>query len=154
MTEAQIFREHYRFFILTMQRNRCSADEIHRLLQQAWGDKAPGRSTVYRIFKEYSEGERCESFADESRSGRPSSVVTEQSIELVKNLIETDNRLSVMKIAQMLNISHGSVHTILKEKLQLRSLCSRWIPKDLTDQQRMARVEKAHEPTFFLLIST
>ena len=80
MTEAQMFREHYRFFILTMQRNRYSADEIHRLLQQAWGDKAPGRSTVYRIFKEYGEDQRSESFVDDSRSGRPSRSLSPRKV--------------------------------------------------------------------------
>ena len=58
MSESEMSKEHYRFFILTMQRNRIGADEIHRLLQQAWGNKAPGKSTVYRIFKEFSEGHR------------------------------------------------------------------------------------------------
>ena len=82
---------------------------------------------------------------------RPSSIVVdEENIELVKSLIEIENRLSTIKISQMLDISHGSVHTILRDKLLMRSVCSRWIPKDLTDGQKMARVEKARELHDFL----
>ena len=39
------------------------------------------------------------------------------------------------KIAQALGISHGSVSTILHDRLGMRKLTARWVPKSLSDEQ-------------------
>ena len=44
------------------------------------------------------------------------------------------------EIAQALGISHGSVSTILHDRLGMRKLTARWIPKSLSDEQMATRV--------------
>ena len=39
------------------------------------------------------------------------------------------------EIAQALGISHGSVSTVLHDRLGMRELTSRWVPKSLSDEQ-------------------
>ena len=39
------------------------------------------------------------------------------------------------EIAQVLGISHGSVSTILHDRLGMRKLTARWVPKSLSDEQ-------------------
>ena len=39
------------------------------------------------------------------------------------------------EIAQALGISHGSVSTILHDRLGIRKLTVRWVPKSLSDEQ-------------------
>ena len=41
----------------------------------------------------------------------------------------------------ILDISHGSVHTILKQHLGLRKKTSRWVPHQLTKEQKQRRVD-------------
>ncbi|UYV70393.1 hypothetical protein LAZ67_7002882 [Cordylochernes scorpioides] len=63
----------------------------------------------------------------------------------VENLILEDRKISIFTIADNLNISYGTVHTIIKEQLQFRKICCRWIPHFLNlDQKRnRIRVSKA-----------
>ena len=43
------------------------------------------------------------------------------------------------EIAQALGISHGSVLTILHDRLSMRKLTARWVPESLTDEQMTTR---------------
>ena len=43
------------------------------------------------------------------------------------------------EIAQPLGISHGSVSTILHDRLGMRKLTARWVPKSLSDEQMATR---------------
>ena len=43
------------------------------------------------------------------------------------------------EIAQALGISHGSVSTILHDRLGIRKLTVRWVPKSLSDEQIATR---------------
>ena len=43
------------------------------------------------------------------------------------------------EIAQALGISHGSVLTILHDRLGMRKLTARWVPKSLNDEQMATR---------------
>ncbi|CAF1691979.1 unnamed protein product, partial [Adineta ricciae] len=82
-----------------------------------------------------------QSLEDNPRSGRPVTVITQQNIDSVKDLVNDDPHISIDYIAMILDISHGSVHTILKQHLGLRKITSRWVPHALTEQQKRRRVE-------------
>ena len=43
------------------------------------------------------------------------------------------------EIVQALGISHGSVSTILHDRLGMRKLTVRWVPKSLSDEQMATR---------------
>ena len=43
------------------------------------------------------------------------------------------------EIAQALGISHGSVSTVLHDRLGMRKLTARWVPKSLSDEQMATR---------------
>ena len=43
------------------------------------------------------------------------------------------------EIAQALGISHGSVSTILHDRLGMRKLTARWVPKSLSNEQVATR---------------
>ena len=51
----------------------------------------------------------------------------------------SDRRLQVEEIAQALGISHGSVSTILLDRLDMRKLTACWVPKALNDEQMATR---------------
>ncbi len=56
-------------------------------------------------------------------------------------MIRTDPRLTVRDLAQMLDISIGCTHTLLKNHLHMSRVCARWIPRGLTPDQRNNGVE-------------
>ena len=53
----------------------------------------------------------------------------------VLEFVYYDKRIQVEEIAQALGISHGSVSTILHDRLGMRKLTARWVPKSLSDEQ-------------------
>ena len=53
----------------------------------------------------------------------------------VRDLVYSDRRIQVEEIAQALGISHGSVSTILHDRLGMRKLTARWVRKSLSDEK-------------------
>ena len=75
--------------------------------------------------------------------GKPKTSVTKANIAVVKIVVEQDARLSVKDIASCTGISEGSVQTILKKRLDLRKVCTRWVPHLLTEEQKTQRLKCA-----------
>ena len=85
------------------------------------------------------------SVEDDIRPGRPKTSVTKANIAAVKIIVEQDARLPVKDIASCTGISEGSVQTILKEHLDLRRVCARWVSHLLTEEQKKQRLKCARE---------
>jgi len=52
-----------------------------------------------------------------------------------------DRKVKVREIAEMVNISTGSVCTILHEKLGMKKVFSKWVPRVLKMEQKQQRVD-------------
>ena len=74
-----------------------------------------------------------------ARSGRPLDATGEDMCKKVRDLVYSDRRIQVEELAQALDISHGSVLTILPDHLGMRKLTIRWVPKSLSDEQMATR---------------
>ena len=57
----------------------------------------------------------------------------------VLGLVYSDRRIQVEEIAQAIGISHGSVSTILHDRLGMPELTARWVPKSLSNEQMATR---------------
>ena len=68
-----------------------------------------------------------------ARPGRPS--VSEEDMEAVSALLDTGRRLTVCELALEIGLSHMTVFHIVKKRLGMRKIVSRWVPWDLTDVQ-------------------
>ena len=53
----------------------------------------------------------------------------------IPHVVYSDKRIQMEEIAQGLGISHGSVSTILHDRLGMRKLTVRWVHKSLSDEQ-------------------
>ena len=69
------------------------------------------------------------------------------AVEIQKALEEVDRRYSCDEIAHELDISHGSVHRILTETLQMRKIAARWVPHIgiLSENEKHERVNSARK---------
>jgi hypothetical protein len=63
----------------------------------------------------------------------------------VGQLIQDDPHLSSRDVADQLDTDHSTVLRILREDLQLRWVCSVWVPHDLSPEQRQLRVNCAKQ---------
>ena len=55
----------------------------------------------------------------------------EEMCQKVRDLVYSDRQIQVEEIAQALGISHGSVSTILHDRLGMRKLTAHWVPNPL-----------------------
>ena len=64
----------------------------------------------------------------------PRTSITGENSGRVDALIWENRWITVRKLSGILNISDGSVKTIIKQHLQYSKVCARWIPRLLTDE--------------------
>jgi len=88
--------------------------------------------------KRFSEGK--ENVTDEERSGRPATSRTEENIVKVRQILHENRRLTVRSIAEQVNIERETVRKILTEDLDIRKVCAKMVPKELTEEQNQRRV--------------
>ena len=111
--------------------------EIYGELAAVNGCSAPSYAQVKFWVGEFKPGRT--SLEDEARSGRPLDATDEEMYKKVRDLVYSDRRIQVEEIAQALGISHGSVSSILHDRLGMRKLTARWVPKSLSDEQMANR---------------
>jgi len=82
---------------------------------------------------------------DDPRSGRPISKATQENIDLVRQLIDEDPHSTYEDIEGETGLSHGTVFTIIHQHLQKQKISSRWVPHELTLEQKKLRVQICRE---------
>ena len=70
-----------------------------------------------RIIEKFESGKNP--FEDAERSGAPKAARTDENIEKIREIIESDPTASVRRISQSLRVSVGTVHRILHEDLAM-----------------------------------
>jgi len=76
-----------------------------------------------------------ESVTDEERSGRPARSRSEENIVKVRQIVRENRRLTVRSTAEQVNIDRETVRKILTEDLDMRKVCAKMVPKELTEEQ-------------------
>ena len=133
----------HRSVIKFLTKEGAAPKDIHQRLINVYGDLAPSKTTVKKWAAEFKRGR--ESIEDDPRSGRPVEVTTPENCAAVERMVMNDRRLKVDQIAESLGISHGSVETILHEKLGMSKVCARWVPRMLTAVQKADRVDASSD---------
>ena len=115
--------------------NGFSKKETMLRLQKAYGEQAMKKTAMW--FSRFVDGRK--STHDDKRSGRPKTV-TSNHVTVIKSLLDKDRRITISEIHNRTDCSMGTIHYIIHTELNMRRLCARWIPKMLTDEQKMERV--------------
>lgn len=111
--------------------------EISRRMTAVYGEHCISLATVKRWSKRFREGR--ESCKDNPRPGQSHRAITTDTIAQVDQLIRQERRIGIDELAELVHISHGSVHTIIHDHLGYRLLCASWMPKILNDRQKTER---------------
>ncbi|UYV65408.1 hypothetical protein LAZ67_3004279 [Cordylochernes scorpioides] len=82
---------------------------------------------------------------DEERAGRPSTSTTDEKINEVEKMILANRRITVREVAEDLNISIGSYHSIFINDLGMRRVAAKFVPKLLNCDQKQHRMNIANE---------
>ena len=96
--------------ISTLINSGKSTDVIQSLVIDCYGDQAFTRRSIRRIRSQVdSRGD-----GNDQRRGPSSWIRTNSNIDLIKNLVDQDGRLTIMEMAEMTNLSKTTIYRILK----------------------------------------
>ncbi|XP_070382677.1 protein GVQW3-like [Dermacentor albipictus] len=111
--------------------------ETHNTIKEAHGDATKGRSGFLEWHKLFREGrERVE---DDDRLGCPSTSKTNKNVSRLKNLMNSDRRMSITMIVDDLSIPQTHVFEIVAENLATRKVCAKFVPRVFSEQQKAHR---------------
>jgi histone-lysine N-methyltransferase SETMAR len=129
----------YRAVIKFFVKEGLTPNEIHSKFIKVYGDYSPSFSTTKEWAAEFKRGRT--SLEDDPREGRPKSATTPEIIEQVHDMVLNDRWMKVRKIAETIGISKERVGYILHEELDMKKLCSGWVPRLLTADQKRTRMK-------------
>ncbi|CAF1496398.1 unnamed protein product [Rotaria sordida] len=86
-----------------------------------------------------------EEVEDEERPGRPITETTSENIRQVRDLIKDDPYGTVDELEAQSGLSHGTVQRIISDHLQSKKVTARYVPKHLTNFQKVERVRICQE---------
>lgn len=139
---------------------RKSATETFEMLQQAYGDDAMSRARCFEWHSRFKNGRT--SLEDDERSGRPSTSTSPEIVHEVERIVQEDRRTTISELADQLQVSFGSVQSILTSSLGMHRVAAKFVPRLLTHDQKQFRIEicqdllqQSHaDPTFLSRLIT
>lgn len=117
--------------------------EAQQWLQKHYSDSAPPKSTIIYWYGEFKRGRT--STSDAERSGRPIEVVTPENIKKIHKMILENRKITLYEIVDALNISYERVHHMVHEKLEMRKLLAKWVPRLLTVDHKQQRIDDSEQ---------
>jgi transposase len=92
------------------------------------------RQNVTKWCREFSEG--TTDVHDEQRSGRPS-LISDDILQEIEGEIRANRRMTIRELHHIIpEVSKTTIHEAVIEILGYRKLCTRWVPKMLTDDHK------------------
>ena len=120
-----------------------SATEICASLTESYGDATLSSTVVLKWHKLLKRVEKMLKtilvLEDQSRPQM------EYNVEVVRAVMAKDRRLSARMIAEETGLDKYAVHIILTDHLDLRKLCTKLVPKNLSVEQKANQLEICQE---------
>ena len=92
-------------------------------MKKVYGDDCLSRAIVHEWFTRFRDGR--EDINDDEHTGCPKSVITENSIEIVREFVKNEPKSSLKFMESELNISKTSIYRILTDHFGLaKGLCT------------------------------
>ena len=79
------------------------------------------------------------------RSGRTSTSSTPTNVETIRWLVHEDRRITIKVTAAVVNVSYGTVQTILTSDMNMHRIAAKFVPRLLTPEQKEHCVEICEE---------
>lgn len=129
----------YRSVIKFLTKEGHQPKTIRERMVVVYGNDAPSYYVIKFWAKQFRWGR--ESIEDDSRSGRPKTATNDEMTQKVEAMVLEDRRMKVSTIGTTLGISEPSVITILHDNLNMSKVSARWVPRLLTPEQKLRRLE-------------
>ncbi|GBM77987.1 hypothetical protein AVEN_105451-1 [Araneus ventricosus] len=115
--------------------------EIPRQLVEIYDEIVRANGIVRKWVRQFNDGRT--KVHDEARSGRHS-VVNDGLVAKVNEKIRENSRFTIRMLCDVFpQISKTVLHEIVTNRINYRKLCSRWVPKMLTDVHKTKGLGRA-----------
>ena len=112
----------------------CKQSEICSRLKRQYSEKMLSNVSVCKWSSVFKKGK--EMVENEPHEHWPRTSITGENSDRVHTLIQENRQITVHGLSGILNISDGSVKTIIKQHLQYSKVCARWILRLLMDEHK------------------
>jgi len=129
----------YRAVIKLFVKEGLTPNEIHLKFIKVYGDCSALFSTIKKWAAEFKRGRT--NLEDDPREECPKIATTPEISEQVHDTVLDDQQMKVHEIAETIGISKEHVGCILQEELDMKKLCTRWVPRFLTADQKRTRMK-------------
>ncbi|KAF7268089.1 hypothetical protein GWI33_018750 [Rhynchophorus ferrugineus] len=106
-------------------------------------DTAPGRLSIKDCYAKFRLGEM--SSEDGERNLHPKEGGKDETLYKIHKMILNGRKLKVNEITDILNISTERVNHMIHEYFGMRKLCAKWVPRELTFDQKQRRVDDSKQ---------
>ena len=128
MSEAKVHVSvEQRIIIKFLTKEGCKQSEICSRLKRQYGEKTLSNVNVYKWSSAFKKG--SETVENQPCEHQPRTSTTGENRDRVDALIRENRRITVRELSGILNISDGSVKTIIKQHLQYSKVCATFIDR-------------------------
>ena len=117
----------YRLVIKFFTWKGLNATEISKELDSVYKDDVSSHSIVSKWLAQFKRLER--GFEHSSRTGRPSTIITDQNIPTIEQIGMRDRQISVHRLAYELPIPTTTVYENMSKHLGMKKVSTKWVPK-------------------------
>jgi len=132
-------KEEQRSVIRFLQAEGLPGAYIHLRMCAQYGDKDVSRRFVYEWIEMIENGRMI--LTDVEHSRLPATALTTRNEEGTLELIRENRRLTIEEVAGRLNVSVGSVYSLIHDSLKFSKVCSKWVPKEMTEEHKLKRLD-------------
>ena len=158
MNEAKVHVSvEQRIIIKFLMKEVCKPSEICSRLKRQYGEKTLSNVSVYKWSNAFKKGR--EMVENELYERQPRTSITGENND-IDALIQENRLITVRELSRILNISDGSVKTIINQHLQYSKVYAQWILHLLTDEHKGTWLQVAQlllwyeqEGDFFWILS-
>ena len=68
----------------------------------------------------------------------------QENVDAVRDFLQLDRRVSVEHVTESVGVSHGTAHHILTHQLGKRKVAAKWVPHELSEEQKQRRLQISH----------
>ena len=129
-----------------LQKKGSSPKEIYDCIVILRGQDVANYSTVMRCCKDFKRDR--DTIEDALRSGMLVDTVIDNSIPAVEKLIMDDRRIKITEIESELNMSIGSIESIIHGYFGMTKVSARWVPRNLAHESQLAQKRSSQKVLF------
>jgi transposase len=112
--------------------------ETFEMIRRVYRNKAMSHARCFEWHACFKRGRTL--LEDDERSGRPSTSSTPKNVETIRQLVHEDRQRTIKDIATIVNVSYGTLQTILTCDMNMHRVAAKFVPRLLTPEQKQHRV--------------